>query len=120
MAKPHFLAASSAHVLGPGAPPDTTIVSAGSAATKRSTVSRSLRDREPTIATCLSLGSASSFCATPLMDKGGHLNLAAKLAHEGTTHLMWQRGDLGAELSDRLIAHTNSLRILDGQQMTLR
>src|SRR5579871_1145404 len=51
MFRPYFRAASSAQLSGPAAPPEMITVSAGSCATRRSTVSRSVLRREPTIAT---------------------------------------------------------------------
>jgi hypothetical protein len=53
VARPRLRAASSAHVSGPLAPPDTITASAGRLATRRSTVSRSIRRRAPTMATAL-------------------------------------------------------------------
>jgi hypothetical protein len=49
VASPRLRAAFSAHVSGPEARPDTTTVSAGKLATRRSTVSRSIRRPAPTI-----------------------------------------------------------------------
>jgi hypothetical protein len=48
--EPRLRAASSAHVSGPFAPPDTITTSAGRPAMRRSTVSRSVRRRAPTSA----------------------------------------------------------------------